>query len=137
MACRSMNYVFGQTSPIEVTSFWRIRLQRSPYLHEVSRNKMSAHKIFTWVLQSMFITPTLIEATNNGRQTLLGCLKTLPLLSNSLNKEIVGGRGGRHGEKVFTFCWLENYDFSTCKGFLWKKMALSYIFVFLIIKIIF
>jgi hypothetical protein len=59
---------------------------------------MSAHKIFTWVLQSMFITPTLIEATNNGRQTLLGCLKKLPLLYNSLNKEMGVGRGVAGGE---------------------------------------
>jgi len=28
------------------------------------------------------------------------------------------GLGGGHGEKVFTFCRLEKYDFSTCKGFL-------------------
>ncbi len=80
---------------------------------------MSAHKIFTWVLQSMFITPTLIEATNNGREALLGCLKKLPLLYNSLNKEMVG-RGA--GERKFShFVDLKNMISAHAKDFCEKK----------------
>jgi hypothetical protein len=84
-------------SPFEGSNF------KDPHISlKTQGTKMSAHKVFTWVLQSMFITPTLIEARN---------------------KEMGVGMG----RKFSHFVDLKNMISAHAKDFCDKKMALSYI----------